>query len=108
MEFLAGGPAAAFFVLGVEHIVLGIDHLLFVFCLMMIVPDTRRLVATVTAFTVAHSITLALAVLGPLKAASAPVEVLIALSVVVVAWEIIRSRRGGKPLTARAPEIAAF
>ncbi|MDB6135278.1 MAG: HupE/UreJ family protein [Verrucomicrobiales bacterium] len=103
------GPAAsAYFTLGVEHILLGIDHLLFVLALILIVKGAGRLVKTITAFTVAHSITLALATLGHVNMPSAPVEAVIALSIVFVAAEIVRSRRGQPGLTERAPWIAAF
>jgi hydrogenase/urease accessory protein HupE len=94
--------------LGVEHILLGIDHLLFVLALLIITRGAWRLVKTVTAFTVAHSITLALATLGLVHVPAAPVEALIALSIAFVAAEIVRSRRGRGSLTARAPWIVAF
>ena len=104
----AAGPAAAgYFVLGVEHILFGIDHLLFVLALMLIVRGTGLLVKTITAFTIAHSITLALATLGIVNMPSAPVEAVIALSIVFVASEILRSRRGGPGLTERAPWVVA-
>ncbi len=122
------GPAAgAYFALGMEHILLGIDHLLFVLALILIVKGAGALVKTITAFTVAHSITLALATLGVVQVPSAPVEAVIALSIVFVAAEIVRSRSStfhcrvpGTPnstlecratpatLTARAPWIVAF
>lgn len=97
-----------YFVLGVEHILTGVDHLLFVLALLFIVGNWRRLVATVTAFTVAHSITLAAATLGLVHVAQAPVEAVIALSVVFVAAEILRMARGERGLTARAPWLVAF
>ncbi len=106
----AGGGAVAntYFVLGVEHILLGIDHLLFVLALLLITRGTKRLVLTITAFTVAHSITLALATLGFVQVPSSPVEAVIALSIVFVAAEVIHARRGIEGLTARAPWIVAF
>jgi hypothetical protein len=94
--------------LGVEHILLGIDHLLFVLALILITRVTWLLVKTVTAFTVAHSITLALATLGYVRVPSAPVEALIALSIVFVAVEIVRLRQGREGLTAKAPWLVAF
>jgi len=94
--------------LGVEHILLGIDHLLFVLALLMITRGTWLLIRTVTAFTVAHSITLALATLGYVHVPSAPVEALIALSIVFVAVEIVRLGQGRDGLTARAPWLVAF
>ena len=72
-------------VLGVEHILLGVDHLLFVLALLLLVRGVGRLVATVTAFTVAHSITLGAATLGFVHVPSAPVEAVIALSILFLA-----------------------
>jgi hydrogenase/urease accessory protein HupE len=94
--------------LGVEHILLGVDHLLFVLALLIIAHSRWQLVKTVTAFTVAHSITLALATLGFVHAPQRPVEALIALSIAFVATEILRAREGQESLTARAPWIVAF
>ncbi|RYD26012.1 MAG: HupE/UreJ family protein, partial [Verrucomicrobiaceae bacterium] len=104
----AAPPVRAYFTLGVEHILFGVDHLLFVLALILIVRGTRRLVKTITAFTLAHSITLALATLGMVHIPAAPVEAVIALSIVFVAAEIIRSRRGQPGLTERAPWVVAF
>jgi hydrogenase/urease accessory protein HupE len=104
----SGAVATTYFGLGVEHILLGIDHLLFVLALLLIARGPRRLVLTVTAFTVAHSITLALATLGFVRMPSSPVEAVIALSIVFVAAEVIHARRGIEGLTARAPWIVAF
>ena len=78
--------------LGVEHILTGVDHLLFVLALLIITSGTLRLVKTVTAFTIAHSITLALATLGFVHVPSKPVEAAIALSIVFVAAEIVHLR----------------
>ena len=99
--------AGEYLKLGVEHILLGIDHLLFVLALLLITHGGWTLVKTVTAFTVAHSITLALAALGFVHVPQAPVEAVIALSIVFVAAEILRSRQGHKGITARAPWIVA-
>jgi hydrogenase/urease accessory protein HupE len=99
---------ASYFVLGGEHILLGVDHLLFVLALMLIVTDVRRLVLTVTAFTIAHSITLSLATLDLLRVPIAPVEAIIALSIVFVAAEILRQQRGQHGLAQRAPWLVAF
>ncbi len=104
----AGEVARTYFVLGVEHILLGIDHLLFVLGLLLLVGNWRRLIVTVTAFTVAHSITLAAATLGLVHVPQAPVEAVIALSVMFVAAEILRSAHGRTGLTARAPWLVAF
>ena len=100
--------ARAYLVLGIEHILLGIDHLLFVLALIILVKDTRRLVWTITAFTAAHSVTLAAATLGWIHVPTPPVEASIALSIVFVAAEILRGERGHPGLTARAPWIVAF
>jgi hydrogenase/urease accessory protein HupE len=100
--------ARTYLVLGVEHILLGIDHLLFVLGLLLLVGSTRRLIVTVTAFTVAHSITLAAATLGFVHVPQAPVEAVIALSVMFVAAEILRAAQGRPGLTARLPWVVAF
>jgi hydrogenase/urease accessory protein HupE len=103
----AGPAAGGYFRLGVEHILFGIDHLLFVLALVLIVRGVGLLVKTITAFTIAHSITLALATLGVVHVPSAPVEATIALSIVFVASEILRIRRGEHGLTERAPWLVA-
>jgi hydrogenase/urease accessory protein HupE len=100
--------AGAYLRLGIEHIWSGIDHLLFILALMILVKGTRRLIATVTAFTVAHSITLAGATLGFVHVPQPPVEACIALSIVFVASEIVRAREGCQGLTERWPWIVAF
>lgn len=94
--------------LGVEHIVLGIDHLLFVLVLILIAPNTRQLILAITAFTIAHSITLAAATLGIVNVPSPPIEAAIALSIAFVAAEIIRAREGAAGIAARAPWVVAF
>jgi hydrogenase/urease accessory protein HupE len=103
----AGPAAGGYFRLGVEHILFGVDHLLFVLALVLIVRSVSLLIKTITAFTVAHSITLALATLGVVHVPSAPVEATIALSIVFVASEILRSRRGERGLTESAPWLVA-
>lgn len=100
--------AVTYLGLGVEHILLGIDHLLFVLALLMIVPGWRALVGTVTSFTLAHSITLAAATLGWVNVPQAPVEAVIALSILFVAAEIVHWRQGRPGITRRAPWIVAF
>jgi len=95
-------------VLGIEHILTGFDHLLFVLALLILVKGVRRLIVTVTAFTVAHSLTLAAATLGWVHVPSPPVETAIALSIVFVAGEIIRARQGNAGLTQRYPWVVAF
>ncbi len=104
----ATDTAATYFVLGLQHIMLGLDHLLFVLALLLLIRDTRTLVATITAFTVAHSITLACAALGIAAAPQPPVEALVALSIALVAAEIIRNDRGRFDLSSRYPWIIAF
>jgi hydrogenase/urease accessory protein HupE len=105
-----GGWAVAgeYLRLGVEHILGGVDHLLFVLALLLITRGFGRLVKTVTAFTVAHSITLALATLGFVHVPQRPVEAVIALSIVFVAAEIVHARRGREGMAARAPWMVAF
>ncbi len=100
--------SATYLGLGIEHILLGIDHLLFVLALVLLVKGWQRLVGTITAFTVAHSITLAAATLGFVHVPGPPVEAIIALSIVFVAAEIIRGRQGKPGLTERAPWVVAF
>ena len=80
-----GEIARAYTVLGVEHILSGFDHLMFVLALLFLVGFNRRLLFTITAFTLAHSLTLALSALGLLTLRSPPVEATIALSIVLVA-----------------------
>ncbi len=100
--------SADYFRLGVEHILGGIDHLLFVLALLLIVSGTRRLIATITAFTVAHSLTLAAATLGWVHVPQQPVEAVIALSILFVAGEILHARRGRPGITMRWPWLVAF
>lgn len=95
-------------ILGIEHILLGIDHLLFVLALLLITKGTMRLIKTITAFTIAHSITLGLAALGFTRVPIDPVEAVIALSIVFVAVEIVHAQRGVPSLAARSPWIIAF
>jgi len=97
--------AGAYLVLGVEHILSGVDHLLFVIGLLFLVGFQRRLIATITAFTLAHSLTLACSMLGLISLRSAPVEACIALSIVLVAGEALRERA---TLARRLPALIAF
>jgi hydrogenase/urease accessory protein HupE len=94
--------------LGTIHILEGVDHLLFVLALLLIVPGMVPLLKAVTAFTVAHSITLALATLGMVHVPSAPTEAIIALSIVFLASEIIHKHNGQISLTERYPWLIAF
>jgi hydrogenase/urease accessory protein HupE len=100
--------ATTYLKLGVEHILGGVDHLLFVLALLLLVKGRRRLIATVTAFTVAHSLTLAAATLGFVQVPGPPVEAAIALSIAFVAMEIVHSREGRSGLAERFPWIVAF
>src|SRR5262245_44435653 len=100
--------AGAYLAHGVEHILFGFDHLLFVLALIFIVRDFRVLLWTITAFTLAHSITLCLATLGFAHVPGAPVEATIALSIILLACEIVRVKRGEPSLTARWPWAVAF
>jgi hydrogenase/urease accessory protein HupE len=102
------GVAATYLGLGVEHILLGYDHLLFVLGLLLIAANLTQLLKAITAFTAAHSITLAAAVLGIVQVPPKPVEAAIALSIAFVALEIIHARAGKIGLAARAPWVVAF
>lgn len=94
--------------LGVEHILLGVDHLLFVLALMLLTRGWGNIVRTITAFTLAHSITLSLASLGYVHIPGPPVEATIALSIVFLALEILRGLEGKATLTGRKPWLVAF
>jgi hydrogenase/urease accessory protein HupE len=102
------GVAGTYLSLGVEHILLGFDHLLFVLGLILLTASTRQLFWAITAFTAAHSITLAAAALGFVHVPAKPVEAVIALSIVFVAAEIIHARRGSPSLAAQVPWLVAF
>ena len=97
--------AKEYLVLGIEHILKGYDHLLFVACLMLIAGTWRRILITITGFTIAHSVTLALAALNLVRVPVPPVEAAIALSIVFLATEIARERRD--TLTWRYPIAVA-
>jgi hydrogenase/urease accessory protein HupE len=104
----AGNPGVwAYLMIGVEHILFGWDHLLFVAGLVLLV-HWRQLVATATAFTVAHSITLSLSALAGISLPGAPVEIVIALSIALIGLEAIRRMRGEEGLSARFPWAIAF
>ena len=94
--------------LGVTHILMGIDHLLFVFALLLIVKGKRRLLWTITAFTIAHSLTLAGATLGFIHVPQQPVEAIIALSILFLAMEIVHGKQGRPGYAARWPWMVAF
>jgi hydrogenase/urease accessory protein HupE len=97
-----------FIVQGIRHILFGADHLLFVLGLLLIVKDRWMLLKTITAFTVAHSITLAIATLGYANAPTVPLNAAIALSILFLGPEIVRSWRGETSFTIRHPWVVAF
>jgi len=97
-------PAEAYLSLGIEHILTGIDHLLFVFGLLLLVGRNWALLKTITAFTIAHSVTLAATTLGWLNIRSSVVEALVALSIVVLAVELAQRHRGEVALAGRVVE----
>lgn len=94
--------------LGIEHILLGIDHLLFVLALIIITMGKWKIIKTITAFTIAHSITLSLAALGYVNFPTPPVEAVIALSIVFLAVEIVKIQNGKETLTSKKPWLIAF
>ena len=109
-EAQRGGLAptvSGYFALGVKHILSGIDHLLFVLCLILLVPNVLALFKTITAFTLAHSLTLALAALGVVHVPRPPIEATIALSILFLARELAR-RDAGDGMAARRPWAVAL
>ncbi len=113
-SFIVKGVAAwpdtlrTYLLLGVEHILLGLDHLLFVLALLLLISDRWMLVKTITAFTIAHSITLTAAAIGWADAPQAPVEAVVALSIMFAAAEVPRLQSQPSDLAGRAPWIIAF
>ena len=104
----ASERALSYVQLGVQHILLGVDHLLFVLGLLLIVSDRLMLVKTITSFTLAHSITLAIATLGYASAPLPPLNAAIALSILFLGPEIVRTWRGETSFTIRHPWVVAF
>jgi len=102
------GVAGTYIVQGIRHILFGADHMLFVLGLLLIVKDRWMLLKTVTAFTVAHSITLAIATLGYAEVPVVPLNAAIALSILFLGPEIVRSWRGETSFTIRHPWVVAF
>jgi len=100
--------AAEYWKIGTIHILEGYDHLLFVLALMLIIPNVWMLVKTITAFTISHSISLALATLGVVNMPGAPTEAVIALSILFLAVEIVHSRGGRITLTEQYPWVVAL
>jgi hydrogenase/urease accessory protein HupE len=101
-------PVLDYLRLGIEHILFGIDHLLFVLALILIVKGKKRLLKTITAFTLAHSITLAAATLGWVHIPSAPVEAVIALSIIFLAVELVHYYQGKTVFSSKYPWVVAF
>ncbi|AXI45588.1 hypothetical protein C1J03_05780 [Sulfitobacter sp. SK012] len=99
---------SSYFTLGFDHILGGIDHLLFVFALLLLVPDRRNLIWTITAFTVSHSITLAAATTGWVSLPAPPVEAVIALSIAFLAVEIVNKHKDRQTMMQRSPWLVAF
>ena len=107
--FSGGGTfLMAYFGLGVEHLVFGLDHILFVLGLVLLVQGWRSLIWVITAFTLAHSLTLGLSMLGRISAPSAVVEAIIALSILFVAIELLQPPEKRSALAARYPQAMAF
>ena len=109
-----GGPGSviqrigAYARLGIQHIALGVDHLLFVLGLLLIVSSPMMLLKTITSFTLAHSITLGIATLGFANAPALPLNAVIALSILFLGPEIVRVWRGETSFTIRHPWVVAF
>ena len=98
----------SYFVIGIEHLVFGIDHVLFVIGLVLFIRNPWMLLKTITAFTVAHSITLAFSVFGWVQLDQRPVEAIIALSILFLARELVSSEQDRSRLTQASPWIMAF
>lgn len=101
-------PIFDYLVLGMEHIFFGIDHLLFILGLILLVKGRWKLIKTITAFTVAHSITLGASALGLVELSPAPVEVVISLSIIFLAVELVHMYQGKPVFTAKYPWLVAF
>lgn len=104
----SGAAVPAYLLLGIEHILTGVDHLLFVFGLLLLSAGWRQLLRTITAFTIAHSITLALTALKVMALDPGLVEAMVAWSILFLAVELVRKQRGQDGLTLRQPWLVAF
>jgi len=102
------GVARSYTALGIHHILVGTDHLLYILGMLFLVAGWRRILVTMTAFTATHSLTLSAAALGWVHVPQPPVEACIALSIVFVAREVVELRRGRPGLTARYPWVVSF
>jgi hypothetical protein len=100
--------ARTYLALGIKHILTGVDHLMFVSGLLLLVTGFRRLLFTISAFTLSHTVTLTLATLGFVHVPPAPVEAVIALSILFVAYEVVRKESHRNGLAQRAPWLVAF
>jgi hydrogenase/urease accessory protein HupE len=100
--------ARTYLLLGIEHILTGVDHLLFISGLLLLVSGVRNLLVTVSAFTLSHTVTLSLATLGFVHVPPAPVEAVIALSILFVAYEVLRKKENPEGLAQRKPWLVAF
>ena len=100
-----GAPALDYFIIGVDHLVFGIDHVLFVIGLFLFIQAPIALIKTITAFTVSHSITLALSVLGLVKLDQGPIELVIALSILFLARELVQKESKRSRLTLGRPWV---
>lgn len=105
---IQGGVAKTYFLLGVGHILGGIDHLFFVLAVMLLITRGRKLFLAITAFTIGHSVTLALATLDIVQLEPSLVELLIAMSIVLMAYEAARRWRGQSGLTLEYPWLVTF
>ena len=103
-----GAPALDYFIIGVDHLVFGIDHVLFVIGLFLFIQAPIALIKTITAFTVSHSITLAFSVLGVVKLDQGPIELVIALSILFLARELVQEESKRSRLTLGRPWVMAF
>ncbi len=100
--------ARSYVALGVDRILQGIDYLLFVFLLLLRIRRVRLLVGAITVFTVAHSLPLAAATLGWIVVPTAPVEAIVALSIVILATELVQPCERGLHLTRHHPWAVSF
>ena len=107
-EMDKNGIVETYFKLGAEHILTGFDHLMFVMAIMLLIVARKRLFWAITAFTLGHSVTLVLASVDVLRISPSIVEPLIAMSIVLMAYEVIRGQRGGHGLTIEHPWIVSF
>jgi hydrogenase/urease accessory protein HupE len=103
-----GGVVASYFSLGVKHILSGTDHLLFVLAVILLVQGRRKLFFAITAFTLGHSVTLALATLNVVQLNPTLVELLIAMSIILMAYEAARHWQGHSGLTFEYPWVVTF